>query len=266
MIRDIRLEDVTGDSLEEQIGLPGIYINHYVIQKTLERRGVDVSHMDKTQLHGRQLLAQDDLLEFVQLLDKVASEEWCTNIFMGEVVEANYHKDYASIRKEARERQNKLATQAQAVALFVIELAANGTDRHQAPALVEEFVKKMLLKMAQQDPALADQIFDGKTANGLREVAYLESIGRSNEASRLLREVEADAPGGGYCGAGSCGLESILPGSDEEKLVKNKLGFGDSKDVIKDTERRCKCGAKTVYYDIKQGKKGCTTCEKTKAY
>jgi hypothetical protein len=45
----------------------------------------------------------------------------------------------------------------------------------------------------------------------------------------------------------------------------NKLGF-NAKDTIKDTERRCKCGAKTVYYDLKQAKKGCTTCHKTVKY
>jgi len=40
MVRDMRFDTVTGDRLEEQIGLPGSYINHFVIQEALRRRGV----------------------------------------------------------------------------------------------------------------------------------------------------------------------------------------------------------------------------------
>jgi hypothetical protein len=120
--------------------------------------------------------------------------------------------------------------------------------------------------MVRDDLSLAPQMFDERTAEGLRQVVRLESIGRLQEAAELYLQVEAQAPGGGACGAGSCGLEAIFAGSEDEAAVK-ELGFGNAKDVIKDTERTCvHCNKKSVYYDTKQGKKGCTSCHKTAKY
>jgi hypothetical protein len=185
---------------------------------------------------------------------------------MGESVEASHPRNYESVKTEAYERQNGLLKESRAVALFVLSLAENGTDRHKAPELVEAFVKKLLFNKAQDSYELAAQIFDKKTAEGLRQVAHLNNIGRPEEARILLENVEVNAPGGGYCGAGSCGLEAVVAGSKEEKRLQEELGFGKAKDLIKDTERKCRCGAKTVFYDVKQGKKGCSTCHKTMKY
>ncbi len=265
MIRDLRFDEASDGRYDEQIGIPGVYINHEVFQKALLRRGIDTTAKNKTELHATQMVAHDDLIDFVELLDTVGGEHWNQNLFQGEVVPADHPKDYESIRSEAQVRQEGLKAHSNMVKDFVLSLAENKTDPRKAPEIVEAFVKKLLLNMARHDVSLATQIFDHQTAEGLHEVAYLESIGRYDDAFELYDRVEANAPGGGYCGAGSCGLESIAPGSAEEAAVK-KLGFGDSKDVIKDTERRCKCGSKSVYYDLKQAKKGCTSCGKTAKY
>jgi hypothetical protein len=262
MIRDISLDTKTNDRFEEQIGLPGIYITHEIIQMTLERRGVDASHMDKTQLHGSQLLVRDDLMEFVALLDEVASEQWCTNVFMGEEVEPGYEKNYATFRQEALARQEALKDLAETTAQFVLDLARDGFDRQKAPAHVEDFVKKMLLTEAKKDWVIAEQMFDAKTANGLQEVAALERQGRHHEAFIKMQEVEKLAPGGGFCGAGSCGLESVnMRGKDGEEL-KKKLNAESGDTIVRDKERPCRCGAKTVVYAYNKNKvnKHCETC------
>jgi hypothetical protein len=263
MVRDMRFDGVTGDRLEEQIGLPGIFINHYVIQEALRRRDVETSGMDKTELHGTQLLVNDDLIEFVELLDTVASEEWCTNIFMGEEVPADNQKNYAAIREEALHRQEGLQDMAATVSTFIIDLAEDGVDRRKAPAKVESFVKKLLLETAKSDVSLAAQIFDERTAKGLQEVVYLNSVGRHAEAFSRFLEVEKLAPGDGYCGGGSCGLESVDIFSREGKELKQALRAEDGDTIVKDKERSCKCGRKAIVYAYNKNKvnKYCEGCK-----
>ncbi len=265
MIRDMIFEPESTDRLEEQVALPGTYLNSYVIRKALRWRGLEVEGMSKTNLQGNQMIAGDDLLDFVALLDEVASEEWCVPVFMGELLPAGQEKDYGNVRAEAKRRQEELKHYAKVVSGYVLDLESEGVDRRKAPALVEEFVKRILINMAGADHALATEMFDEKTAQGLQEVAYLRSIGRPEEAFARLNEVEAAAPGGGYCGAGSCGLERVLAGTEEAKAIE-KLGF-DSKNSILDKERKCvKCSSKTVVYDLEKGKKGCTSCKATAKY
>lgn len=262
MIRDMRLDAETGDRLEEQIGLPGIYINHYVLQEALRRRGVETAGMDKTQLHGTQLLVQDDLIDFVKLLDTVAGEEWCTSIFMGEEVPGDFRKDYENIRHDSRHRQEGLTDMAEKVALYIMDLAADGYDRRKAPAKVEAFVKRLLLDEAKGDHELAAQIFDKGTAEGLLKVAYLESIGDNKAAFELFEQVEQMAPGGGFCGAGSCGLEGVDVSSSDGQALKKALKADTGDTLVKDKERACKCGQKSIVYAYNKSKvnKLCQSC------
>lgn len=262
MIRDIRLDETTQDRFEEQIGLPGVYVNHYVIQKALAKAGVQTEDKDKTGLHGSQLLARDDLLDFVRLLDETASEEWCVNVFMGEQVPEGYIKDYSSFRSEALERQASLKDMAEVVATFVLDLAEDNFDRRKAPALVEEFVKKQLLQLGKKDTGIVEQMFDTRTAEGLRDVTYLESIGEYQRALERLEEVEKAAPGGGFCGAGSCGLEGINMYSGAGQELAKKVGAKPGDTVVKDKERACRCGKKTVVYAYNGNKvnKYCESC------
>lgn len=263
MIRDIWLDDRTDDRFQEQIGLPGKYITHDIFQEALGRRGLAADDLDKTQLHGSQILAKDDLMDFVKLLDEVASEGWCTNIFMGEEVPDGYVKDYAGFRQEALRRQEGLKDISHKVVNYVLDLAAsNDIDPREAPGKVEAFVKKMLLDLAKQDVVAAEQMFDTKTAMGLQEVVKLEAAGRYDEAFARMQEVEKTAPGGGFCGAGSCGLESVnLSGKGGEDL-KQKLKADDGDTIVADKERSCKCGKKGIVYAYNKAKvnKYCTSC------
>lgn len=262
MFRDIWLDTESDDRFEEQIGLPGTYITHDIIQITLESRGARVGAMDKAELHGAQIIAKDDLLDFVAALDKTASEQWCTNVFMGEEVPKDTVKDYNQFKREALARQKSLKDHAVTVALFVLDLAKDSFDRTKAPAVVENFVKKILIGEAKRDSSVAEQIFDKATATGLQEVAYLELQGRYQEAFDRQQEVEKAAPGGGFCGAGRCGLEGVNESSKEGQELAKKLKAAPSDTIIKDTERACRCGKKTIVYAFNKNKvnKYCQSC------
>ena len=262
MIRDIWLDADSNDRFEEQIGLPGTYITHFVIQKALERRGSGAASMDKTELHGSQLIVQDDLMQFVELLDTVASEEYCVPVFMGEAVSNDHTKSYETFKEEALARQESLKDLALTTANFVLDLAEDRFDRRKAPAHVESFVKKLLLDVAKKDTVVAEQMFDVKTAVGLQEVARLESLGNYNQAFTLMEEIEKNAPGGGFCGAGSCGLESVNTVGDTGKELLKNLKAEDKDTIVKDTERACKCGKKEIVYAYNKKKvnKYCQSC------
>ncbi len=265
MIRDIRLDPFSNDRFEEQIGLPGTYITHEVIQEALTKRGADVGYMDKTQLHGSQVLVSDDLLEFAKLLDDTAREKWnFTNkdIFMGEVVDPDHPRNYGSFKQEALQRQEDLKGWAETVAMFVLGLAEEDFDRKKAPSHVEEFVKDLLLNLAKKDQTVAVQMFDEKTAERIQAVSYLEGQGRYDEAQILWEKTRAEAPGGGFCGAGSCGLEGIVANSKEDQELRKKLGAESSDTIVKDKERACRCGKKSIVYAYNKNKviKHCESC------
>lgn len=262
MIRDIRLDSDSKDRFEEQIALPGIYITHEIIKTALARRGLDVEGLDKTELHGSQMIADDDLLDFAELLDKVASEEWCTDIFMGEKVTPDHAKNYATFRVEALERQEGLKDMARATANFVLDLARDNFDRRKAPAHVESFVKKQLLELGKQDAIVAEQMFDKETAQNLQVVVQLESQGRYQESFELMQAVEKAAPGGGSCGGGSCGLESVNLKDESGKKLRENLKAEDGDTVVRDKERACKCGKKEIVYAYNKNKvnKYCESC------
>lgn len=262
MIRDIKLDGVSKDRFEEQIGMPGIYITHEIITLGLARRGIDIQGMNKTELHAAQLIAQDDLMEFAELLDTVAGEEWCTNIFMGEEVDNNHPKNYAAFRHEALERQESLKDMAITTANFIMDLARDNFDRRKAPAHVENYVKKQLLELGKKDNKVAEQMFDIQTAKGLMAVVELENQGRYQESFNLMQKVEEAAPGGGYCGGGSCGLESVNLNNEAGEKLKENLKAEDGDKVVRDKERACKCGKKEIVYAYNKNKvnKYCENC------
>jgi len=267
MLRDIRFDEVSGDRLEEQIGVSGLYINHYVIQQALNRRGLQADHLDKTALHGSQFIAEDNLLDFVALLDKTASEEWCTNIFMGEQVSADFVKDYASVKQEAKQRQEKLHDLAATAANFVMDLSKDGFDKRKAPAHIEDFVKLQLIQIAHGNQEAAKHIFGEETAQGLQEVHWNVMNGNEEEAARLLDEVIARAPGGGACAGGSCGLESIHQFTAEGKKLAEAVGAKPGDIVVKDNLRVCECGKRGIVYAYNATKvnKFCTHCKKSES-
>lgn len=264
MIRDMDLSD-PDQRTQEQFGLPGTYFTHYVIQQALLRKGFDATEMDKTELHGTQLFVDDELSEFVAALDEVASEEWCTEIYLGEEVPKGTTKDYEAFKQEALERQELLESDAVMIADFVLGLCEENANPKVALLYVEEFVKQLLITKSQEDLNITTEMFDDETLQGLLDVQYLQQMGLLENAQERLNEVVAEAPGGGFCGAGSCDLERAKLSGDEADKIKD-LGF-DPKDTLVDKgNRRCTCGKKTVVYDLKQKSKGCLSCGKKKKY
>lgn len=267
MVRDMIIDPITGQRFEEQMGLPGTYITHDIIQRALAQRGMSVNQMNKTGLHGTQMLVEDDLIDFVELLDTVASEEWCVPIFKGEKVDDRFVKDYSTIRQEAIDRQHTLESYAHMVADFVTDLYITGTDPRQAPEVIETFVKQLLIQVAQENEPAAIEMFDQETAIGLQQVAVLHTQGKDWEALALLEQVIDAAPGGGYCGAGSCGLERIGADSKAAEDVK-ELGFDHKETILDKGGRKCpNCNkANVVAYDLGKKMKGCTNCKATAKY
>ncbi len=262
MVRDVKFDPITHDRYEEQLGLSGIFINHEVITETLRRHNIQKENISKTEVHSTQMLADNDLVDFVAELDEVASEVHGLDIFLGEVLTEGQTKDYNHVRQEAEGRRQNLAPKPKKLAEFIMGLELENTDEWVALGLVEARVKEMLFDIAGEDYSAASIIFDQQTAAGLQEVAYLRSNGLMEEAQTLLADVKTQAPAPGYCGAGSCGLESINQNSNEAKKMK-ELGL-DSKDALRDTERHCRgCGKKEVVYDLKSNKKACLACNAT---
>ena len=265
MIRDVMTNPESRDRDEEQMGLSGEYITHEVIQESLARRDMTEGTASKTELHGNQMLVTDDMMEFVALLDSVASEKSGQEIYLGEVLPAGKQRNYGNVREEARGRQRALGNNAYELAEFVMALEEDETDRWAALGLVEAEVKRVLIEMADKDNSLAADMFDAKTKQGLQEVTYLRSIGQQEAAEQRLAQVAEQAPSPGFCGAGSCGLESVEVGSVEAKKMK-EMGLNSS-ESLRDTERGCReCGKKTVVYDLKNKKKGCIDCGATTKY
>jgi hypothetical protein len=242
-------------------------LDHETFKIALAERGIDATDMNKTALHGSQILANDDLIDFARHLDTIGTHEWSLNfvgqkLFMGEVVSIDHPSDYSAFRQEALQRQEELKGYAETVALFVLDLAEDNYDRRKAPAHVEEFVKDILMNLAKQDKTVAEQMFDEKTAERIQAVGILESQGHYAEAQQLWEETRAEAPGGGFCGAGSCGLEGVVAHSKEDQTLRKKMGADDTDTLVKDKERACRCGKKSIVYAYNKSKviKFCESC------
>jgi hypothetical protein len=200
-------------------------------------------------------------------MDAVGTREWFLErvdqkLFMGEVVPIDHPADYSAFKQEALQRQEELKGHAETVALFVLDLAEEDFDRRKAPAHVEEFVKDLLLNLAKKDQAVAEQMFDAKTADRIREVVCLENQGRFAEAQLVWEVAREQAPGGGFCGAGSCGLEGVTANSKEDQDLRKQLRAESSDTIVKDKERACRCGKKSIVYAYNKNKvnKLCQSC------
>jgi len=261
MLRDMTFDLETGDRLEEQVAIPGTYVTHEILQEALRRKRLRAEHLDKTALHGAQILANDSLMEFAALLDTVASEEWCVNIFMGEEAPEGFERNkeaYDNFKHEALRRQEMLKDLTLTVTAFVLDLARDGVDKRRALGMVEYFVKSLLLDLGKdllqgpdeaQGAEIVAHMFDENTVEGLREVVRLEEAGLYDDAFVQMQEVEKAAPGDGYCGAGSCGIEAVNVRSEAGKTLVEKLHAKPGDKIVRDTVRTCPgCGSTRVVY------------------
>lgn len=265
MIRRVHFAEDSGDRMEEQVAVPGIYITQALIRVVLAKKDAIAQDASptKTELHGTQFVGIDSggVMEFVAELDAAASEASGKNIFMGELVAAEFVKDYGDFVEQAEIRREKLAPKPTELANFLIALEENNTDGRLAEVRVDQFLKKTLLEVARTNPELAENMFDQETADGFREVARMRAEGDELGAQRLQKQVEEKAPEVSYCGGGGCGLEAV-PNGSAMALNLQKLGLS-GEELLHDTERACfDCNSMTVYYDG-EGNKCCTSCRAT---
>jgi hypothetical protein len=261
MTRDVTFDAETGNRVERQLALSGVYITRDVIMNVLAGFGAisEGQTLSKTELHGKQLIdpSSKGIVWFAEQLDKEASKQSGKRIFMGEAVAQDHPMNYESVPIEAEARRVKLAPKPRELADYLITLQENGTDKQVAEGLVNAYLKKMLLEVASSDPDKAEVMFDKATAEGFRAVAALQALGRDQDADWLRSEIEKNAPDVSYCGAGSCGLESVASNAAEALKAK---ALGLKGELLHDTERSCPgCNEKKIYYD-KEGNKACTGC------
>jgi hypothetical protein len=273
MFRGLSVDKETDDRFQVQVGMSGKYHDHDVIVETLERLELRAAGMDKTRLHGAQIRTEEDIFDFIKVLDEVATEQWSTearglSIFMGETVPKDFVKDYDAYKRDAIGRQEKLRDFADILAVYVMDLADDKVDPRQALPMIEQFVKLELLNIAKShiaedgDVEVAEQMFAEHTVKGLQGVVALERQGLNREAQDAFNDVSRLASIG-FCGAGSCDLERIVENTAEAQEVLKKLGASSTDTVVKDKLRACTgCGTKGVWYAYSKSyvKKLCTTC------
>lgn len=261
MLRGVRFNNHFGRS-EEQLGISGKYITHDVITSALIELGAvenDIE-LNKTKLHGTQFIDKRgrSVIDFVKILDQKASKYFSKNIFMGEEVGGSHPKDYDNVYQEASERRKLLAESSLDLANYLIKLTKNKTDKWLSEGLVDAHVKQKLLALSKHDPNKAEIIFNRATAEGLKEVNRLQSLGLMNQARTLEDQVAKNAPSVSFCGAGSCGLEAVGQFSDKQEKA-SKLGLKG--ELVSDKVRHCPgCGNKSIIYEVKTGNKACASC------
>lgn len=270
-IRSTRF-DQHGTRWQSEFSLPGIYITDEVIQDVLKQKGAlgKDEKLSKTQLQGKEWLtdSEEAVFEFVEQLDAEASRRSGKRIYLGEEVSESFVMNYDPdhIKAEARARQTKAEHQVVGeLSDFVIGLHQQGVDSWVAGAIVEDKVRDMLLKVAKQDPDIAEKIFDRRTAEGFREVAVLESEGQYHAASLLQRRLEEEAPAVGFCGAGGCTIAEVQEKSSEARQAR-RLGVKGR--MLKDKLSSCPfCPRKGVIMGLKGGKVSlaCTNCGSIKS-
>ncbi|MDB5183127.1 MAG: hypothetical protein JWO47_911 [Candidatus Saccharibacteria bacterium] len=251
----------------EQLGVSGDYITPEVMQEVLTDIGA-IKHrppMSRAEIHAVIAVLQGENLpnitDFMDLLDKKASEKSGKNIFLGEVVTEDHPKDYQIIYTEAEMRRLQQADLAEELACYVENLQAKGVDHAIATQMVEKYMQDRLLDIVEKNPSLAETIFDKPTAKRFHKAQELKAQGRTDEAAQMIDYARMNAPDVGSCGGGSCGLEL---GANLSPQVLSKLQAEAGDTVLIDTERPCNsCGNKTVVYAFNASKvnKYCTSCD-----
>ncbi len=266
MIRGVRFDRAHGKRYEMQVALPGIHITNEIVNEAYQIMGVTESGsmLDKTAIHGTQIVTEGDfdILEFVELLDMLASQASGHTIFMGMPVDADRTIspiDYALFAQQSENKQELQAMRARRLREQLIDWEMAGVDHWVAQKMVQDHVTKELHSVARQDPYKAAVIFDAKTAQGYTEVAHLMSLGLYAEADERRVQVELTASTVRFCEGRSCGLEEVELTSQQMKElgIESTLGYK----VNKDLERACKgCGKKSILYlhNASEVQKRCT--------
>lgn len=261
MIRSVRFDVATQSRYEEQLGASGEYIDHDIIVEALRTFDQRLSpDMSKTDVHATQMVTELDssAWDWIELLDSLATQKHGVQIFMGELLHPGQTKDYDLARRQAAERSANMDDMAGELAQQVLTLADSNVDHWAANGMIENELKTMMFKVCREEPSRSYEMFDAATAQGFAQVQYLESIGQFEQANLLRAQTEKQAPAPEFCGAGSCGLEHANLSLKQAKDLNVEIGDK----VLKDTQRACKCGNKSIVYAYNktQVKKLCTSC------
>jgi hypothetical protein len=269
-IRGVRYGVDTDSRFMTELGVSGEIIEHEDFVAAMEVLGMipEGTDLTKKDVRAMQMINMNGygVLELQELLDELASRRTGKRVYMGEETLDDQPKNYASVPEIAAERERQLKPAARELSDFLITLERQKIDHWAANGLVEDFVKKGLFEMVKSDPEAAAVAFDEKTAAGVAEIAQLRQQGAEEQARIREQEVFAEAPAPAYCGAGSCGLESVDFSTKEGKELAKQLGYKNGESAARDTERPCPNCKKTgdVYYayDKKVVKKYCKKCKK----
>jgi len=249
-----------GKIYHEQVAVPGNKVTEEVVNEGYRRIGVteEGQELNKSELYGLHSIVQKEViteaLDFVAILDEIASEVTGENIFMGETVSDDHPKDYQQVKQEAQAEKEKRRQRAEQLKNYTIDLAERGVNHAMATVMEDKFVQDLLLDEAQKEPEIAVKAFDDETAAGFEMAMALQAQGRYQEAQDIIDMTRLNAPAAGGCGAGSCGLRDYDPTKPMDQLARIQLNTEEGDSILKDNVRTCKCGG-TIYYKNNEKKK-----------
>lgn len=252
-----------GKAFHEQFGVSGKYITPEVLCKGYVAMGVleEGQTLSKTEIHGTQGVVSAEhistkripgVIGFLRVLDTIASEKSGLNIFRGEVVDADHPKNYEQIIEDSQQRQQEVENLANGLARYVEDLHEQGTDHALGTVLVEKFIQEKLLDITENNPGLAEIVFNKDTADKFREAIGQRALGNDRLAQQLIEDARINAPAASSCGAGSCGLENVKKGDLAE--VKKLADYEEGDTLLADAVRPCpECRQMTIVYSVKSG-------------
>ncbi len=262
MVWGVRYDPLNGRRFQEQVGFTKEFITHDVIVEAYKQKGVIAadSQPTKQDILSTQAINMngEGVLDFMALLDTIASEKTGRNIFMGEAVAADFHKDYQTVPAEAATRQAENQEEVEDLMNEVLRLAKTQTDSWLANRLVDDFVTEMLVDRVATDPGMANQIFGQSSAREVERSLWHRAQGDFEKADRIIADLRTNAPRATVCSGGSCGVETINANSSEGLALASEAKAQPGDKIAKDKIRSCKCGGEIVYaYNDKKVNKKC---------
>ncbi len=252
--------------ISDHFALPGTLIDTEVIREALNKLSDQELYQELSSLELRAksfVISSDEesFIEFVKLLDDLASKKHNQSIFMGEVVPDEIKKDYYQFLDQCQDQDQDNIDLANDVSDFLLSESRQKNDPMISEVRLNKYLSKKTFDRFKHDTSQISRMF------GFQIAVNLETINRQfqttkNKASYdgAMKVLADSLPPVLFCGAGSCGLIGITSGSNLDKTL-SKLGLKGDK--LGDTIRKCpNCGKKTVYYDG-YANKACISCSST---
>ncbi len=262
MIWGVRYDPIRNRRFQTQVGFTKEFITHDVIVEAYKQKGVVAvdATPDEHEILSTQAINTkgEGVLDFMALLDSIASEKTGRNIFMGEEVPAGFRKDYQAVPAEAEARQTENPEEIESLMSEVLRLARAHTDGWLANRLLDDFVTVMLVNSVATEPGMANQIFGQSVARDVERSVWERARGNNEQADRIIAELRTTAPRATVCSGGSCGIETVNANSSEGMALASEAKAQPGDKIAKDKNRSCKCGGEIVYaYNDKRVNKKC---------